>query len=92
MKNNSRMTLANNNIFVENTDERIIPARGLVVIYAIIGKSNFTKRLNHMDVTEKHSQHQIKNSDIVLIYIGMLCMGKPYFEAVNEMDDNKAFY
>lgn len=25
-------------------------------------------------------------------YIGMLRMGKPYFEAVHEMDDDKAFY
>ena len=30
--------------------------------------------------------------DIVLTYLGMLCMGKPYFEAVHEMDDDKDFY
>ena len=40
-----------------------------------------------MDVTKSRSQHQIKNGDIILTYIGMLCMGKPYFEAVHEMDD-----
>mgnify|MGYP002747975299 FL=1 len=39
-----------------------------------------------MDVTKNRSQHQIKNGDIILTYIGMLCMGKPYFEAVHEMD------
>ena len=33
-----------------------------------------------------------KNGDIVLTYLGMLCMGKPYFEAVHEMDDDKDFY
>lgn len=92
MKNNRRMTLANNNIVVEYTNERIIPAGGLAVVGAILGKSDFTKRLNRMDVTEKRSQHQIKNGDIILTYIGMLCMGKPYFEAVHEMDDDKAFY
>ena len=86
------MTLANNNIVVEYTNERIIPAGGLAVVGAILGKSNFTKRLNRMDVTENRSQHQIKNGDIILTYIGMLCMGKPYFEAVHEMDDDKAFY
>ena len=89
MKNNRRMTLANNNIVVEYTNERIIPAGGLAVVGAILGKSDFTKRLNRMDVTEKRSQHQIKNGDIILTYIGMLCMGKPYFEAVHEMDDDK---
>ena len=86
------MTLANNNIVVEYTNERIIPAGGLAVVGAILGKSDFTKRLNRMDVTKNRSQHQIKNGDIILTYIGMLCMGKPYFEAVNEMDDDKAFY
>ena len=92
MKNNRRMTLANNNIVVEYTNERIIPASGLAVVGAILGKSDFTKRLNRMDVTENRSQHQIKNGDIILTYIGMLCMGKPYFEAVHEMDDDKVFY
>lgn len=92
MKKNRRMTLANNNIVVEYTNERIIPAGGLAVVGAILGKSDFTKRLNRMDVTENRSQHQIKNGDIILTYIGMLCMGKPYFEAVHEMDDDKAFY
>lgn len=92
MKNNRRMTLANNNIVFEYTNERIIPAGGLAVVGAILGKSDFTKRLNRMDVTENRSQHQIKNGDIILTYIGMLCMGKPYFEAVHEMDDDKAFY
>ena len=91
MKNNRRMTLTNN-IVVEYTNERIIPASGLAVVGAILGKSDFTKRLNRMDITKNRSQHQIKNGDIILTYIGMLCMGKPYFEAVHEMDDDKDFY
>ena len=28
----------------------------------------------------------------ILTYIGMLCMGKSYYEAVHKMDDDKAFY
>ena len=79
---------AGQNIVVELTDERIIPAGGLAVVGAILGKSDFIKKMNRMDVT----QHQIKNGDILLTYLGMLCMGKPYYEAVHEMDDDKAFY
>ena len=45
-----------------------------------------------MDVTKNRSQHQIKHGDIILTYIGMLCMGKPDFEAVHEMDDDPDFY
>jgi hypothetical protein len=93
MNNNRRFTLnSGQNITVEFTDERIIPASGLAVVGALLGKSDFAKKLNRMDVTKNRSQHQIKNGDIILTYIGMLCMGKPYFEAVHEMDDDKAFY
>ena len=93
MNNNRRVTLkGNQNIIVEFTNERIIPAGGLSVVGALLGKSDFVKKLNRMDVTKKRSQHQIKNGDILLTYLGMLCMGKPYFEAVHEMDDDKEFY
>lgn len=93
MSNNRRVTLkGNQNIIVEFTNERIIPVGGLSVVGALLGKSDFVKKLNRMDVTKNRSQHQIKNGDILLTYLGMLCMGKPYFEAVHEMDDDKEFY
>ena len=93
MNNNHRITLnTNKNIIVEFTNERIIPASSLAVVGALLGKSGFIKKLNRMDITSNRSQHQIKNGDIVLTYLGMLCMGKPYFEAVHEMDDDKDFY
>lgn len=93
INNNHRITLnTNKNIIVEFTNERIIPASGLAVVGTLLGKSNFIKKLNRMGVTSNRSQHQIKNGDIVLTYLGMLCMGKPYFEAVHEMDDDKDFY
>ena len=78
------------NKFVEFTNERIIPASGLAVVGALLGKSGFIKKLNRMDVTSNRSQHQIKNGDIVLTYLGMLCMGKPYFEAFSLSSENFA--
>lgn len=93
MKSNRKLTInSNQNIVIEFTDERIIPASGLAVVGALLGKCDFIKKVNRMDVTPNRSQHQIKNGDILLTYIGMLCMGKPYFEAVHEMDDDKDFY
>ena len=80
------------NIKIEFTNERIIPASGLAVVGAILGKSDFVKRCNRMDVTKNRSQHQIKNGDILLTYIGMLCMGKPQYGSVHEMDDDSEFY
>lgn len=45
-----------------------------------------------MDVTPNCLQHQIKNGDILFFCIGMLCMGKPEFQAVHEIDDDRDFY
>ena len=92
MNHNHHITLENSNIIVKYTNERIIPASGHAVVGALLGKNNFTKKLNNMDVTKNRSKHQIKNGDIILTYIGMLCMGKPYYEAVQKIDDDKEFY
>ena len=58
MNNNRRFTLnTNQNIIVEFTNEHIIPASGLAVVGALLGKSDFAKKLNRMDVTKNRSQH-----------------------------------
>ena len=80
------------NIKIEFTNERIIPASGLAAVGAILGKSDFVKRCNRMDVTKNRSQHQIKNGDILLTYIGLLTMGKPAYESVHEFSDDPDFY
>ena len=70
MNHNRHITPENSNIIVKYTNERIIPSSGLAVAGgALLGRSNFTKKLNHMDVTKNCSQHQIKNGDIILTYI-----------------------
>lgn len=92
MNHNRHITLENSNIIVKYRNERIMPASGLAVVGALLDKSNFTIKLNHMDVTKNRSRYQIKNGDNILTYIGRLCMGKPYYEAVHEMDDDKEFY
>ena len=80
------------NINIELTNERIIPASGLAVVSAILGKSDFVKRCNRMDVKKNRSQHQTKNGDILLTYIGLLTMGKPAYGSVHEYDDDQEFY
>ncbi len=80
------------NITVEFTNEHIIPSGELAVVGAILGKSDFVKNCSNMKVDCNHPQHQIKNGDVMLTYIGMQCMGKPSFDAVHEMDDDPDFY
>ena len=45
-----------------------------------------------MKVDGKRSQSKIKNGDILLSYIGLLCQGKTSYDAINEMSDDPEYY
>lgn len=79
-------------IHIEFSDERLITPSGLVFVGQILGKSNFVKKINRAPVSNEYLQKQIKNGDILLTYIGMLCQGKPQYEAVREMMDDPDYY
>lgn len=79
-------------IHIEFSDERLITPSGLVFVGQILGKSNFVKKINRAPVSDEYLQKQIKNGDILLTYIGMLCQGKPQYEAVREMMDDPDYY
>ncbi len=79
-------------IHIEFSDERLITPSGLVFVGQILGKSSFVKKINRAPISSEYLQKQIKNGDILLTYIGMLCQGKPQYEAVREMMDNPDYY
>ena len=74
------------------SNERLITPSGLNIVGRMLGKSNFVKRCNRIPVDKKRSEHQIKDGDVLLSYIGLLCQGKVDFEAVREMHDDPDFY
>lgn len=75
--------------FVSN--ERLITPSGLSLVGQVLGKSDLIKKANRMR-TEKRSQPQIKNVDILLTMIGLLSLGKSDFENVNEFHKDEEFY
>lgn len=79
-------------IHVEFSNERLITPSGLIFIGQILGKSDFVKKINRAPISKDYLQKQIKNGDILLTYIGMLCQGKPQYEAVREMMDDPEYY
>ena len=79
-------------IHVEFSDERLITPSGLVFVGQILGKSSFIKKINRAPVSKEYLQKQIKNGDILLTYIGMLCQGKPQYESAHEMMDDPDYY
>ena len=79
-------------IHIEFSDERLITLSGLVFVGQILGKSSFVKKINRAPISKDYLQKQIKNGDVLLTYIGMLCQGKPQYEAVREMMDDPDYY
>jgi len=71
---------------VKISNERLITPSGLSIVGAMLGKSDFVANCNSQ-TTGKRSEPYIKNGDVLLTYIGLLCQGKTRFEAVNEMID-----
>ncbi len=74
------------------TDERLITPSGLSIVGGMLGKSEFVKQCNRIPVDKKRSEPQIKDGDILLTYIGLLCQGKTDYEAVKEMKDDPDYY
>ena len=77
---------------IEFSNERLITPSGLSLAGQLLGKSNFIKKCNNMKVDGKRSQSQIKNGDILLSYIGLLCQGNTSYDAINEMSDDPEYY
>ncbi len=55
------------------SNERLITPSGLNIVGGMLGKSNFVKRCNRIPVDKKRSEPQIKDGDVLLTYIGLLC-------------------
>lgn len=70
-------------IHIEFSDERLITPSGLVFVGQILGKSSFVKNQPCSNF-KRLSAETDKNGDVLLTYIGMLCQGKPQYEAVRE--------
>ena len=79
-------------IHVEFSDERLITPGGLVLVGQLLGKSKFINKVNSAPISDQYLQKLITNGDVLLAYIGMLCQGKPQYEAVREMMDDPEYY
>lgn len=72
-------------------NERLITPSGLSLVGQVLSKSNLIKKASLMK-TDKRSQPQIKNGDILLTEIGLLTIGKTDFDNVNEFHKDPDFY
>ncbi len=73
------------------SDERLITPSGLCLVGQVMRKSKLIKKAARMK-TDKRSQPQIKNGDIILSAIGLLTLGKPDFDCINEFHKEPEYY
>ncbi len=79
-------------IKIEFSDERLITPSGLSLVGQVLGKSDLVSRCNKLMDKDKRSGPQIKTSDVLLTYIGLLCQSKTQYESVNEMLEDPEYY
>ncbi len=79
-------------LVIKFSNERLITPSGLSLVGQMLSKSNFIKKCNNQKIDNKRSQSQIKNGDILLSYIGLLCQGKTAYEDIREMSADPDYY
>jgi len=71
--------------------ERLITPTGLGIAGLLLDKTDFKKRVDAIKLKD-NANPQIKNSDVTVSYIGLLCQGKSDFEDVREMLEDPEFF
>lgn len=74
------------------SNERLITPSGLVFVGETLQSIGFSDCINAASKKLLQSNPHIKDGPVLVTYIGMLCQGKPYFEAVKEMQADPEFY
>lgn len=76
---------------VRFSKERLITPTGLAIAGLLINKTDFKKRVDEIKFKD-NANPQVKNSDVMNAYIGLLCQGKSDFESIKEMHEDPDFF
>ena len=74
------------------TDKRIPAVTGIGLVGDILERAGFQNRFSNMESIGKRSKKQIDTGAVMTTFIALLCMGKPDFESVRELQNDAAFY
>lgn len=72
------------------TNELLTPVSGLSCIGALLSKTRLKQRLNAMKLKEM-PEPDIKNSDVAISYIGLLCQSKNDFDSIEPFREDSFF-
>jgi hypothetical protein len=74
------------------TDKRIPAATGIGLVGDILDRAGFQEQFRNVGSENKRSRKQIDCGSIMTSFIGLLCMGKPDFDAIVEFQNDAAYY
>ena len=84
--------MAHQKIIYQLTDKRIPAASGIGIVGDILERAGFLRRFRDVKLAEKRSRKQIDAGAVMTTFIALLCMGKPDFECVRELQNDAAYY
>ena len=70
------------------TDKRIPAATGIGLVGDILDNAGFQEQFSKVRSEDKRSRKQMTCGAIMTSFIGLLCMGKPDFEAIAEFKND----
>jgi len=79
-------------IIYQLTDKRIPAVTGIGLVGDILERAEFQKQFSNIESIGKRSKKQIDTGAVLTTFIALLCMGKPDFESVVELQNDAAFY
>jgi hypothetical protein len=71
--------------------ERLITPSGVGIVGMLLNKTELKNRVDKIKLRDNQAP-QIKNSDVIFSYMGLLCQGKSDFEAIREMQEDPTAY
>ena len=71
-------------------DEQLSSHSGLALVGAILDRTNMRKRLDEVMLSE-HPFPEISHGEVATSMIGLICMGKPDFDAIEPFRDDPLF-
>ena len=74
------------------TDKRIPAATGIGLVGDILDLAGFQEQFRNVGSENKRSRKQIDCGTVMTAFIGLLCMGKPDYDAIAEFQNDAAYY
>jgi hypothetical protein len=75
---------------IKQGEETLTSHSGLALIGALLARTKLQERLNRVDLAGCH-QPKISHADMIFSMLGLICLGKPDYDAIESFRDSLFF-